>query len=134
MPAQAGSANLIYAPKLPNAGGCSMMWLFSQREVLCSAHSHLEWPLPSSLVKRRGRRHTGPGKAEGSVGMTAVRRDQPMTVEEFLEWDDGRYELVEGMPRLMSPHTDKHATMQGNLSRTLGNHLIARNIPCRVAS
>jgi hypothetical protein len=27
--------------------------------------------------------------------MTAVRRDEPMTIEEFLKWDDGRYELVE---------------------------------------
>jgi hypothetical protein len=65
-------------------------------------------------------------------GMTAVRRDEPMTVEEFLKWDDGRYELVEGVPRLMAPHTDKHATMQSNLSRAIGNHLIARNAPCRV--
>ena len=55
--------------------------------------------------------------------MTAVRRDEPMTVEEFLKWDDGRYELVEGIPRLMAPHTDKHATMQSNLSRVIGNHL-----------
>ena len=66
--------------------------------------------------------------------MTAVRRDEPMTVEEFLKWDDGRYELVEGVPRLMAPHTDKHATMQSNLSRAIGNHLIARNAPCRVVS
>ena len=66
--------------------------------------------------------------------MTAVRRDEPMTVEEFLKWDDGRYELVEGIPRLMAPHTDKHATMQSNLSRAIGNHLIARNAPCRVVS
>jgi Uma2 family endonuclease len=68
------------------------------------------------------------------VGMTAVRRDQPMTVAEFLEWDDGRYELVEGVPRLMSPHTDKHATMQSNIAGEVRSHLRATRIPCRVAT
>lgn len=61
-----------------------------------------------------------------------------MTVTEFLEWDDGRYELVEGVPRLMSPHTDKHATMQSNIAGEIRSFLRAglraERIPCRVAT
>ena len=68
------------------------------------------------------------------LGMTAVRRDQPMAVAEFLEWDDGRYELVEGVPRPLSPHTDKHATMQSNIAGEVRSHLKAKGIPCRVAT
>jgi Uma2 family endonuclease len=56
-----------------------------------------------------------------------------MTVEEFLDWDDGNYELVEGVPRLMAPHTDKHATMQMNIGGEIRAHLIANRLPCRVA-
>jgi Uma2 family endonuclease len=65
--------------------------------------------------------------------MTAVGGNRPMTVMEFLEWDDGRYELVEGVPRLMSLHTDKHATMQSNIAGEVRAHLRAKRIPCRVA-
>jgi Uma2 family endonuclease len=56
---------------------------------------------------------------------------QPMTVEEFLVWDDGRYELVEGVPRLMAPHSDAHGTIQSNLIALVRNHLAALGGPCR---
>ena len=64
--------------------------------------------------------------------MTALPFHAPMTVEEFLDWDDGRFELVEGVPRLMAPHTDAHGTMQGNLARVIGNHLVSLDGPCRL--
>jgi Uma2 family endonuclease len=54
-----------------------------------------------------------------------------MTVEEFLAWDDGHFELVEGMPRLMAPHSDAHGTIQSNLVALIRNHLAARGGTCR---
>jgi Uma2 family endonuclease len=54
-----------------------------------------------------------------------------MTVDEFLAWDDGRYELVEGRPRLMAPHSDAHGTIQANVARILGTALAAAGSPCR---
>ena len=48
--------------------------------------------------------------------MTARFSHRLMTDEEFLDWDDGRYELVDGTPRLMAPHFDAHGTIQGNLT------------------
>lgn len=63
--------------------------------------------------------------------MTALRLDVPMTVDEFVAWDDGRYELVEGRPRLMAPHSDAHGTIQANVARVLGGLLAAAGSPCR---
>lgn len=63
--------------------------------------------------------------------MTAQFSHRLMTVEEFLDWDDGRYELVDGTPRLMAPHSDAYGTIQGNLTALIRNHLAARGGPCR---
>lgn len=63
--------------------------------------------------------------------MSAVAKPRAMTVDEFLLWDDGHYELVEGFPRLMAPHSDAHGTIQANLARLIGGHLAARGGPCR---
>ena len=64
--------------------------------------------------------------------MSALIKDRLMTADEFWEWDDGSYELVDGVPRLMSPHSDKHGTMQGNVIRVVGNHIVDNDLPCRV--
>lgn len=51
-----------------------------------------------------------------------------MTVDEFINWDDGRggkYELVNGQLRAMSPASTSHGIIQANLARLLGNHLDA---------
>lgn len=63
--------------------------------------------------------------------MSALIDDWRMTADEFWDWDDGRYELVDGVPRLMSPHTDKLGTMQGNVIRVVGNHIVDNDLPCR---
>jgi Uma2 family endonuclease len=46
-----------------------------------------------------------------------------MTVEEFLQWEDGtdtRYELIDGQPVAMAPVGDPHGTMAGFLATRIG--------------
>jgi Uma2 family endonuclease len=70
--------------------------------------------------------------------MTAVPKDPrkpedvfgAMTVEEFVAWDDGHYELVEGMPRLMAPHSEAHAIIQSNVGALVRTHLATLRGPC----
>ena len=54
-----------------------------------------------------------------------------MTVAEFLAWPgDGTgrtFQLVDGEPRAMSPGSATHGTIQSNLSRLIGNLLVASN-------
>jgi Uma2 family endonuclease len=55
-----------------------------------------------------------------------------MTLDEFLEWDDGtdtRYELIEGAAVAMAPAMPDHAAIVTNLARALGGELRA---PCFV--
>jgi Uma2 family endonuclease len=55
-----------------------------------------------------------------------------MTVAEFLAWDDGtdrRYELVDGVVRMMAAPSSAHSTIVGNLAVALGRRL---RDPCRV--
>jgi len=62
---------------------------------------------------------------------TAQRR---MTVEEFLEWDDGtdaRYELIDGQPVAMSPNVDPHGVMVIELGARIREALSDRP-DCRV--
>ena len=57
---------------------------------------------------------------------TATRR---MTVEEFLQWEDGtdtRYELIDGVPVAMAPVSDPHGTMAGLLAGRIGQALEQR--------
>jgi Uma2 family endonuclease len=56
-----------------------------------------------------------------------------MTVEEFLEWDDGtdtRYELVDGVPIAMAPPMGTRRTIAANAA-TLVNVALDTRPPCR---
>jgi Uma2 family endonuclease len=60
---------------------------------------------------------------EVRMGETAVRR---MTVAEFFDWqprDDGRYELVDGVPVMMTRARRRHDRIVANALRSLGNKL-----------
>jgi Uma2 family endonuclease len=61
-----------------------------------------------------------------------------MTVAEFLAWPgDGsgrKFQLVDGELRAMSPGSATHGTIQSNLSRVIGNLLIASSSGCRVVT
>ncbi|KAA0682944.1 Uma2 family endonuclease [Roseomonas genomospecies 6] len=64
------------------------------------------------------------------MGMTDPA-PRPMTVEEFLVWDDGtdtRYELVGGQPVAMAPPSDAHALLAANVVVEFGKRL---RPPCR---
>lgn len=57
----------------------------------------------------------------------------PMTIAEFLVWEDGtdtRYELLDGVVRAMAPTLRAHGIVQANLARLIGNAL--RGGPCTV--
>jgi Uma2 family endonuclease len=71
--------------------------------------------------------------------MVAMRKRHPtrMTVDEFLVWDSDdvtgrRWQLIDGEPVLMAPAADVHGTIQAELVRLLGNHLLAVGSRCRV--
>lgn len=63
---------------------------------------------------------------------TATQRaDQPMTVAEFLAYDDGtqtRYELVNGALVAMNPPATRHAEVVQNIGEALNRQL---GLPCR---
>ena len=71
--------------------------------------------------------------------MSAALKHPPsrMTVDEFLAWDSGdrtgqRWQLADGEPVAMAPASDNHGSIQAELARLLGNHLIERRSSCRV--
>lgn len=58
-----------------------------------------------------------------------------LTVEEFLLWAEGapgRWELVDGEPREMTPPLKRHSTLHAEVARLLGNHLADQLSPLRV--
>ena len=60
-----------------------------------------------------------------------------MSVEEFLAWEpgDGRaWQLVDGEPQAMSPANATHGTLQNELGRLIGDHLLAQDSPCTAVS
>jgi Uma2 family endonuclease len=61
-----------------------------------------------------------------------------MTVAEFLDWPgdgSGRtFQLVDGEPRAMSPGSATHGTIQSNLSRLIGNLLVAADSGYRIVT
>ena len=57
-----------------------------------------------------------------------------MTLEAFLEWDDGRdrrYELIDGQPVAMAPPGEVHGTLVASIIGALSTRLPDR---CRVVS
>lgn len=71
--------------------------------------------------------------------MTAQRKiPTQMTADEFIAWPGdgvgGKYQLVDGEVRAMSPASSAHAMIQGELQRLLGNHLHAAGGRCRSAT
>ena len=71
---------------------------------------------------------------QAAAGMPA----SSMTLDEFLAWDGGghvgKLELWNGVVRAMAPASADHAIIQANISRAIGNHLIALKSPCRVGT
>jgi len=60
-----------------------------------------------------------------------------MTVAEFLEWNPdggGVWQLRDGEPEMMAPASDAHGSIQSELGRLIGNHLLASGGPCRVVT
>jgi Uma2 family endonuclease len=60
------------------------------------------------------------------------RAVKPMTLDEFLAWDDGtetRYELVDGFPVAMAPPAEAHRILAMRLGSRIDAALVARR-PC----
>ena len=66
-----------------------------------------------------------------------MRSPLPMTVRDFMAWDPGnhqRYELVDGLPRAMTPTALTHGVLQNELGSLMGNHLREHRPGCHVAA
>lgn len=60
-----------------------------------------------------------------------------MTLDEFLIWDapgPDKWQLVDGEPTAMAPGSRTHGAIQNELGRLIGNHLVARGLPCSVVT
>lgn len=58
---------------------------------------------------------------------SALQRPDLMTLSEFLAWDapgETRWQLVDGEPIAMAPTSRTQGTLQGELARLIGNHLV----------
>jgi len=59
-----------------------------------------------------------------------------MTVAEFLDWPadpNGQvWQLIDGEPVAMAPASETHGSIQSEIVRLFGNHLLSRKLPCRV--
>jgi len=71
--------------------------------------------------------------------MVALRQTTTgrLTTDEFLVWDSGdrsgrRWQLRDGVPEAMAPATEAHGAILSELSRLIGNHLLAAGDRCRV--
>ena len=67
----------------------------------------------------------------------AQRVTTPMTVDEFRTWADrqpGRWELVDGHPRAMSPASSTHGFIQARAAYLVERHIEASGSPCRSAT
>ena len=66
--------------------------------------------------------------------MTIARKPLPqMTVQDFIAWaGDGKYELVEGTPRAMSPASATHGAIQANAAYLIKRHLVQSRSRCQV--
>lgn len=61
-----------------------------------------------------------------------------MTLEQFLAWPgDGsgrKYELVDGIPRAMSPASATHGLIQNSIGSAFRVHIKASKLPCRAGT
>ena len=62
-----------------------------------------------------------------------------MTLAEFFAWDPAdpsvrHWQLIDGEPVAMAPASDAHGSIQAEIARLLGNHLLASGRACRVVS
>ena len=66
--------------------------------------------------------------------MSALEKlPEAMSVHDFLSWvpNDGRmWQLVDGEPQAMAPPNRTHGTLQGELGRLIGNHLLDSASSC----
>lgn len=63
----------------------------------------------------------------------ANRLPAAMTVAEFLAWNEPSVrELVDGVPRAMAPPSPRHALIQAEAARLIGNRLADLRPACRV--
>jgi Uma2 family endonuclease len=64
------------------------------------------------------------------------RPEPPMTVEQFLDWSGdppGRnWQLIDGVPVMMSPPSNTHGALQARLVTRLGNYLVLHRPGCEV--
>jgi Uma2 family endonuclease len=60
-----------------------------------------------------------------------------MTTAAFLDWDtpdhSDRWELVDGIPRAMSPPSVRHGLIHSETGRLIGNHLADHRPECRIS-
>lgn len=62
-----------------------------------------------------------------------------LTVAAFLAWDSGDrsgrlWQLHDGVPEAMAPPSETHGSIQSELTRVVGNHLLAHRPGCRVVT
>jgi Uma2 family endonuclease len=65
----------------------------------------------------------------------AIQVPAVMTLREFLAWDapvGPRWQLVDGAPQSMAPASRTHNSIQGELNRLIGNHLLEHRRTCLV--
>lgn len=69
------------------------------------------------------------------MGTAQRKPPEQMTAKQFQAWAGdgigGRYQLIDGEVRAMSPASTTHGTIQGELYRLIGNHLKASRSKCR---
>jgi Uma2 family endonuclease len=69
--------------------------------------------------------------------VAALKLPDCMTVDAFLAWDapmGPHWQLVDGVPQAMAPASPAHALLQGEVTRLIGNHLVAKGSPCSIAA
>jgi len=73
--------------------------------------------------------------------MVAARKLPPraVTVAAFLDWNpDDRsgalWQLRDGEPEMTAPASDAHGSVQSELGRLIGNHLVETGRPCRAVT
>jgi Uma2 family endonuclease len=68
---------------------------------------------------------------------SVLKPSDPMSVAEFLTWEapaDRHWQLVDGEPIAMAPASRTHDSLQHELGRLIGNHLVDTGSPCTVVT